>query len=117
MAFKPFDEETLTAIQQLKELKPDLNKSLESRITFLVLLFRYDLYSELMNNQLLNDYGIGDRDWDICLGQGDSDLVVHGLIKQALEDHIIKFTISCTTETMWDAWYYTYEDVERSQAA
>lgn len=117
MATKPFDSETLQVIKQLQELKPQLDSaSPKPRIEFAILVFKFDLYREFISYEIYDEFGLGERDFDTCFEMNDGDVVVHGVMVEALQHDGMRRIISALGAAIWDAWMVTYTKTEEALA-
>lgn len=110
-----FDFDTITALKRLQDLKPKLDaKSPKARIEFVTIVFKLGLYQDIITHSLMDNYQISGRDFDLAFEMHDGNVVVHGLMKEALNNPTIKRNIEYTGQGVWDAWLKTYQEVEQS---
>lgn len=115
MPLERVNEEKLQAIQKLKLLKRNLDsQSAKSRIEFAVTVFQSDLYQSVISHDLF-DHGVSGRDFDTCFEMGDGDVVVHGIMREALANDTLRLAIVSTGNGVWGSWLKRYESIEKQQ--
>lgn len=113
MTFKPYNLETRVAISKLKKLRNKLClETPKYRIEFLLTVFKAGLFREIISHEL-HDHGVSARDFDTCCEMGDGDVVVHGVMKEAINCPILRDAISSMGESTWNHWHQTYLKLEQ----
>jgi len=106
-------------IKKLKNLKTKISlegiKGLKFRIEFASTAFANDLKEDLTNHELFDKHNIGERDFDTCFEMYDGDQVVHGIIKAAEQDPILKSKLKTSLGPQYyKEWFLIFERVKHS---
>jgi len=100
------------AIDKLIQLKSlALNGCLESRINFILMTFRFNLYTDLITHNL-NEFGISCMDLDYCVACDEASKVIHGVMAIAITEPRINRSIKNFLPETWEKWHATYLLVE-----
>lgn len=112
MIILSYNNKTIQTIKILQKLKKQLaGKNPGPRIKFASLVLSTGLYKELGSDDLYK-HDIGERDFDTCFEMNDANLVVHGIIKQAIKSPSLKENIEGMGAAIWPAWFEAYQKVE-----
>lgn len=109
-----YDFSQMEAIAKLKKLKSKLaQKGPKHRIDFAQTVFKAGLYRDLIEYNLYDTYGLGERDFDTCFEMNDGAVVVHGVMKAAQSDADLERNIKETGS--WDSWMETFSKQEKQE--
>ena len=105
----PRSIDTLESIRRLKKLKPRLGgANPQARIEFASLVFQNDLYRDIVSYEMYDEFNLGGRDLDCCFEMWDGEIVVHGVMVNALNNQSVRIGIESMGGDVWNRWLDIY---------
>ncbi|GAA5138552.1 hypothetical protein [Thalassotalea piscium] len=112
------DKNRNKAIKKLNKLQSSIKlvgkKGLKARIDFITIIFKYSLKNTIGNGSLLEGFKLSMQDYDRCFEIFDGDLVVHGLLKLACKNYLLKVNLQEQLGVQnFGQWRGIYNRIER----